>query len=194
MLYVDMLVYIKCILLYNSSSLRTHTHKQAGRQAGLVQFSWPPIGAACQEKSQHSLGGVGVTGVQAGLCGCRGAAVVGSWWTMEGVCAPPQVLQGLQEGTPCPLLLQGRGALFFYLCNLSEGDGLRFEAGLTRSAGAALASRRALGDRQLLGELLHGWGHEVGRQDVEARGLHNHLTHSSHWWNRSPNGDKTKRS
>lgn len=94
-----------------------HTHRQAGRQASLVQFSWPPFEAASRKNkeqgfqeyglSQSSLGGVGVTGVQAGLCGCRGAAVMGSRWAVEGLCAPPQVLQGLQEGASCPLLLQG---------------------------------------------------------------------------------------
>lgn len=57
--------------------------------------------------SHRSLGGVGVTGVQADLCGGGGAAVMGGWWAVEGLCAPPQVLQGLQEGTTCPLLLQG---------------------------------------------------------------------------------------
>lgn len=129
----------------------------------------------------HSLGGVGVTGVQAGLRRCGGAAVMGSRRAMEGLRAPPQVLQRLQEGTACPLLLQGRGTLFLYLCDLSKGDRLCFEAGLARSAGAALAPRWALGDGQLLGELLHGRGHKVGRQNVEAGGLHDHLTHSSHW-------------
>ena len=183
---------------------RTDTHRQAGKQASLVQFSWPPYGAASRRSKerrwekvgvfQPSLGGVGVTGVQAGLCGCRGAAVVCSRWAVEGLRAPPQVLQGLKEGAPCPLLLQGRGTLFFYLCNLSEGDRLCFEASLPRSAWAALASRRSLWDRQLLWELLHGWGHKVGWQDVEARGLHNHLTHSSHWSKGSPEGYKTKSS
>lgn len=33
-----MLVYIKC-----RQQQLTHTHRQAGRQASLVQFSWPPI-------------------------------------------------------------------------------------------------------------------------------------------------------
>lgn len=75
---------------------------------------------------------------------------------MEGVCAPPQVLQGLQEGPACSLLLQGRGTFFFYLCNLSESDGLCFEAGLASAAGAALASGGAFRDGQLLRELLHG--------------------------------------
>lgn len=57
--------------------------------------------------SGHSLGGVGVTGVQADLCGCGGAAVMGGRWAVEGLCAPPQVLQGLEERTTRPLLLQG---------------------------------------------------------------------------------------
>lgn len=170
--------------------IAAHTHRQAGRRASLVQFSWPLIEAASRQSEEHwcqrvgishpSLGGVGVTGVQAGLCGCRGAAVMGSWWAVEGLCAPPQVLQGLQEGAACPLLLQGRGAFFFYLCDLRKGDRLCFEASLTGSAGAALASCWALGDGQLLGELLHSRGHKVCWQDVEARGLHNHLTHGSH--------------
>lgn len=144
----------------------THTHRQAGRQASLVQFSWPPFEATsrrskehkCQEMgmSHHSLGGVGVTGVQAGLCGCGAAAVMGRRWAVEGLRAPPQVLQGLQEGATCSLLLQGGGTLFLYLCYLSKGDGLCFEASLARSAGAALAPCWALGDRQLLGKLLHG--------------------------------------
>lgn len=168
-----------------------YTHRQAGRQASLIQFSWTPFEAASRRSGEHgcqemgmshsSLGWVGVTGVQAGLCLCGGAAVMGSRWTMEGLCAPPQILQGLQEGTTCPLLLQGWGTLFFYLCDLSKSDRLCFEASLARSAGAALASCWALGDRQLLGKLLHGWGHKVSWQDMEARGLHNHLTHSSHW-------------
>lgn len=88
---------------------------------------------------------------------------MGSWRAMEGLGAPPQVLQRLQEGPPCPLLLQGRGTFFFYLCYLGEGDRLRLEASLASSAGAALAPCWALGDRQLLGELLHGRGHDVGR-------------------------------
>lgn len=166
-----------------------HTHRQAGWQIGqfgsvqLASF-WSGVkekqGFQEDGLSQSSLGGVGVTGVQAGLCGCRGAAVMASRWAVEGLSAPPQVLQGLQEGATCPLLLQGWGAFFFYLCYLSKGDRLCFEASLTRSAGAALAPCRALGDRQLLGELLHSWSHKVSRQDVEASGLHNHLTHCSH--------------
>lgn len=167
-----------------------YTQRQAGRQASLVQFFWPPFEAAsrwskehrCQEvgKSQLSLRGVGVTGVQAGLCGCGGTAVMDSWRAVEGLRASPQVLQGLKEGATCPLLLQGWGTFFFYFCNLSKGDRLCFEASFTRSAGATLAPCWGLGDGQLLGELLHGWGHEVGRQDVEAGGLDNHLTYSSH--------------
>lgn len=46
-----MLVYIKCRLLYNSSSL--HTHRQAGKQASLVQFSWPPFEAASRRSAEH---------------------------------------------------------------------------------------------------------------------------------------------
>lgn len=138
-----------------------YTHRQAGRQASLVQFGWPPFEAASRRSEERgwspaSLGGVGVTGVQADLCGRGGAAVMGGRRAVEGLRAPPQVLQGLQEGTARPLLLQGRGTLLFYLCDLSEGDRLGFEASLASSAGAALAPRRALGDGQLLGELLHG--------------------------------------
>lgn len=121
-LYVDMLVYILNVdFLYNSSSLHTHTHTQAGWQTGQfgsVQFSWPPFEAAsgrseehgCQEggTSHRLLGGVGVTGVQAGLRRRGGAAVMGGCRrAVEGLRAPPQVLQGLQEGPTCPLLLQG---------------------------------------------------------------------------------------
>lgn len=107
-----------------------------------------------------SLGGVGVTGVQAGLCGCRCA--VGSRWAVEGLCAPTQVLQGLQKGAACSLLFQWGGTLLFYLSDLSKGDWLGFEAGLPRSAGATLALRRTLGDGQLLGELLGSSGHQLG--------------------------------
>lgn len=161
-------------------------HTQAGRPVSVQLASvWSGIKAkrgtwepGDMDMANPSLGGVGVTGVRAGLCGCGG--VMGSRWAVEGLCAPPQILQGLQEGTSCPFLLQGWGTFLFYLCNLSKGDRLCFEASLTRSAGAALAPCWALGDRQLLGELLHSRGHKVGRQDVEARRLHNHLTHSSH--------------
>lgn len=161
------------------------THRQAGRKASLVQFSQPLLKRRQGEERlpggvHPSLGGVGVTGVQTGLCGSGGAAVVSSW-AVEGLRAPPQVLQRLQEGAACPLLLQGRRTFLFYLCDLSEGDRLGFEAGLSRSPGAALPSGWAFGDRQLLGELLHGRGHKVSWEDVEARGLHNHLTYSSHW-------------
>lgn len=166
------------------------THRQPGRQAILVQFSWPSFEVASRQSEEHgyqekvtslpSLGGVGVTGVQAGLCGCRGGSVMSSRWAVEGLCAPPQVLQWLQEGAPCPFLLQGWGTFFFYLLDLSKGDRLCFEASLARSTGAALAPCRALWDRQLLGKLLHSWRHKVSWQDMEARGLHNHLTYSSH--------------
>lgn len=88
--------------------------------------------------------------------------MVGSRRAVEGLRAPPQVLQGLQERATGPFLLQGRGTFFFHLCDLSEGDWLRFEASLSRSAGSALAPRRALGDRQLLGELFHCRSHQVG--------------------------------
>lgn len=87
----------------------SYTQRQAGRRVSLVQFSWPPseaVSRCCRgSRSQPSLRGVRVTGVQAGLCGC--AAVVGSWRAVEGLCAPPQVLQGLKEGAARPLLLQG---------------------------------------------------------------------------------------
>jgi len=66
--------------------------------------------------SNPSLSGVRVAGVQADLCGCGGAAAMGSRWAVEGLCAPPQVLQGLQKGATCPLLFQWRGTFFFYLC------------------------------------------------------------------------------
>lgn len=89
-LYVDMLVYI------NSSSLHTHTGRLAERP---VWFSSVGLhlkrrhGEARNEGAgYHSLGRVGVTGVQAGLCGCRGAAVMASRQAVEGLCAPPQVL------------------------------------------------------------------------------------------------------
>lgn len=178
--YVDMLV-----LNANDSS---SSHTQAGRPAW---FSSGGLGAASKAKPgarvaadgpvlRPSLGGVGVAGVQAGLRRRGVAAVLGGWRAVEGLRAPPQVLQGLQEGPARPLLLQRRGTLLLHLRDLSEGHRLRFEAGLARSAGAALAPRWAFGDGQLLGELLHGRGHEVGRQDVEAGGLHDHLTHSSH--------------
>lgn len=138
-------------------------------------------GGGSVSSSSSSLGGVGVTGVQASLCGRGGVAVVGGQrGAVEGLCAPPQVLQRLQEGASCPLLLQRRGALLLYLGDLGEGDGLRLEAGLAGPTGAALAPGGALGDGQLLGELLHGRGQQVGRQDVKARGLRGHLTHSSH--------------
>lgn len=146
----------------------THTHAHTGRLADRpVWFSSVGLhlkrhqGEARNTRgrevvtSQPSLSGVGVTGVQAGLCGRGGAAVMGSWWTMKGLCAPPQVLQGLQEGATRPLLLQWRGAFLLHLCNLGEGDRLCFESSLTWSAGAALAPGWALRDRQLLGELLH---------------------------------------
>lgn len=147
-----------------AAAAAAYKHRQAGRQASLVQFSWPPFEAASRRSEEHggqemiqpSLSGVGVTGVQAGLCGCGGAAVMGGCWTVKGLCAPPQVLQGLQEGATRPLLLQWRGALFLHLCDLSKGYRLCFESSLTGSAGAALAPGRALWDRQLLGELLHG--------------------------------------
>lgn len=145
------------------------THRQAGKQASLVQLGWPPFEAAsrwskerCRENvsiSPSSLGGVGVTGVLAGLRGCGCAAVVGSWWAVEGLCTAPQVLQGLKEGAACPLLLHRRGTFFFYLCNLSKGNRLGFESGLARSTGAAFALSRAFRYRELLGELLHGRGH-----------------------------------
>lgn len=31
----------------------THTHRQAGRQASLVQFSWPPFEAASRRRENH---------------------------------------------------------------------------------------------------------------------------------------------
>lgn len=115
----------------------------------------------------ESLGGVGVTGVLAGVCG--GGSLVGAGGEeVQRLCAPPQVLQRLQEGAPRPLLLQGRGALLLYLSDLSERHGLRLEASLAAAAGTALTPGRALGDRELLGELLHGRGQEVSGQDVEA--------------------------
>lgn len=173
----------------------THTHGRAGEQASLGQFSWPLFEAASQQNeatagdghappppSLPSLGGVGVTGVQACLCGRGGVAVMGARRQVEGLCAPPEVLQGLQEGTTCPLLLERRGALLLHLCDFGKGDRLGLEASLAGPAGAASALRRALGDRQLLGELLHGRGHKVSWQDVEAGRLHGHLTHSSHRW------------
>lgn len=51
MLYVDMLVYIKCILLYNSSSLHTHTHtsRLADR---LVWFS--SVGLHSEQRARRS--------------------------------------------------------------------------------------------------------------------------------------------
>lgn len=101
--------------------------------------------------------------------------------TMQRLGAPSQVLQGLQEGAACPLLLQWRGTFLLHLCDLRKCDRLRFEASLPWPAGAALAPGRPLGHRHLLGELLSGRGQEVRRQEVvEARGLHGHRTHSSH--------------
>ena len=131
--------------------------------------------------------------------------VAAGWRTVQSLGAPSQVLQRLQEGAASPLLFQGRGALLLHLRYLRERDGLRLEAGLPGPAGAALAPGGALGDRQLLGELLVGRGQEVGRQEVgrqevgrqevgrqelgrqevgrqevAARGFHGPRTHSSH--------------
>lgn len=59
-----------------------YIHRQAGTQASLVQFSWPPSEAASRQSEEHltqsSVRRVGITGVQAGLCGCGGAVVMGS--------------------------------------------------------------------------------------------------------------------
>lgn len=107
-----------------------------------------------------SLSGVGVTGVQAGLCG--GAAAMGPRLAVEGLGAPPQVFQGLQERATGPFLFQGGGTFLLHLGDLCEGDGLGFEASLAGPAGATLALSEALGNGQLLGELLHGSGHKVG--------------------------------
>lgn len=99
-----MLVYI----LNAYFDITAAAYTQAGRQTGQfasVQFSWPAIRSGAP--GERSLGGVGVTGVQAGLHGCRGAAIGGSWRAVEGVRAPPQVLQRLQEGATRSLLLQG---------------------------------------------------------------------------------------
>lgn len=167
-----------------------HTHRQAGWWVDQFVISSVGLCLKWRMMSEHrssemwtsnpSLGGVGVTGVQAGLCRCRGAAALGSRWAVEGLRAPPEVLQGLQKGAACPLFLKGGGPFFFYLCDLGEGDGLCFEASLPRATGAALALCWDLWDRQLLGELLHSRGHQVSWQDVKAGGFHCHLTHSSH--------------
>ena len=84
--------------------------------------------------------------------------VAAGWWTVQSLGASSQVLQRLQEGAASPLLLQGRGALLLHLRYLRKRDGLRLEAGLPGPAGAALAPCGALGDRQLLGELLSSRG------------------------------------
>lgn len=76
--------------------------------------------------------------------------------TVQCLGAPSQVLQRLQEGAASPLLFQGRGALLLHLRYLRKRDRLRLEAGLSGSPEAALAPGGALGDRQLLGELLGG--------------------------------------
>lgn len=86
---------------------------------------------------------------------------------VQGLRAPPQVLQRLEEGATGPFLLQRRRALLLHLCNLSECHRLRFETGLTGPPGPTPPLGWDFGDGQLLGELLHGRGHEVGRQDVE---------------------------
>lgn len=106
--------------------------------------------------------------------------------------APPQVLQGLQEGAPCTLLLQRRGVLLLHLRDLSEGDRLRLEASVAGAPAGAPASDPTLGDGQLLRELLRGGGHEVGWEKGEARGAENHLTHRGHHWKRERRLEKVQ--
>lgn len=114
-------------------------------------------------RSCPSMGRVRVTRVQALLCGRGRGRASTSRRTVERLRAPAKVLQGLQERPACPLLFQGRGALLLHLGDLGEGDGLGLEAGLAGPAGAALATGVPLGDGELLGELLHGRGENMGR-------------------------------
>lgn len=136
------------------------------------------FGSVHLEGSELLLGGVRVAGVHADP-GCRGAAVVGR--------APPQVLKGLQEGTLSSLLLQWRGALLLHLCDFNKGNWLCLETSFTTAARMTFAPCWALGDWKVLGELLHGRGHEVCWQDGEPGGFQNHLTYSSHCWNKRVN-------
>lgn len=85
----------------DSSSLHTQAGWQTG-QFGSVQLASIRSGVKAKRgntgarrwaRPHPSLGGVGVTGVQADLCGCGVAAVMGSRQAVEGLCAPPQVLQ-----------------------------------------------------------------------------------------------------
>lgn len=128
-----------------------------------------------------SLCGVRIAGVQAGLCGCGGSCGAGGR-SVQRLGAPSQILQGLQEGAPCSLLLQGRGTLLLHLCDFGEGDGLGLESGFAGSAGATAAAGGPLRHGQLLGELLHGGGQQVCGQHGEAH--HFHLTGSHVWRSR----------
>lgn len=76
--------------------------------------------------------------------------------------APPEVLQRLKEGAFGPFFLQSRPSLLFHLRDLSEGHRLRLKARLPGSARPALSSGGRFGDGQLLRELLHHRGQEVG--------------------------------
>lgn len=109
-----------------------------------------------------SWGWIWVTWVQAGLCGCAGPAGVCRACVVQRLCAPPQALQWLQEGSSGSLLLQRRSPFLFHLCNLCKGYRLGLEAGFPRSSGATAALGWALGHRELLRELLHGRCQYVG--------------------------------
>lgn len=143
--------HMKCIFKLDVSEISAAAvYRQAGGEGHLSSVWLASVIKVERGTSEpgvqnvSSLGGVRVTGVQAGLCG--GAAAMGAWRAVEGLGAPPQVLQRLQEGATGPFLFQGARTFLLHLCDLGEGDGLGFETGLTRSAGAALALCQVLGD------------------------------------------------
>lgn len=120
-----------------------------------VQVGWK-MESGGVVSSPPSLSGVRVTGVQADLRR-RGLRLTGRG-AVQGLSAPTEVLQWLQEGPTRTLFLHRGGALLLYLGNLGESDGLGLEAGFTSALRPAPPPGGALGHRQLLRKLFHRWG------------------------------------